>query len=530
MTGTARTGRPPELPLLDRHTPGCGGEVRPSRRSRWRAAVLVGVHVLVLAHVVQWLVTGNTLTPVEPSEAGETLVTGAINAGFVLLLLALLATLLFGRWMCGWACHFVAYQDFCSWLLKKLGLRPRPVRSRLLVLVPFYAAFAMFVEPSLRQLFAGELPAEVSLELLTDDLWARMPGWWIGGATVLVDGFLIVWVLGAKGFCTYACPYGALFALADRRARGRIRETGTCLGCGHCTAVCTSNVRVHEEILRFGMVVDTGCMKCTDCVSVCPENALGFAFGKAVPKERSAKRAYDFSWPEELGLAVVFVLALLALRGLYAAVPFLLALGLAVLTAAAALVLWRLFTRTALTFQQLTLRADGKLRVAGFAASVALPIWLVLVAHSGVVRWNETRADAAMKAASGLASGSAEQHAALERAVTHLERVLDYGLVASAGNHNRTGQALYHLGRVGEAEPHLRRAAELEPENRSARVYLSRALLARGAAEAAVAPLDEVLTLDPRDQPALRALMELLTAHPDSAAGRALAERVTAGL
>ena len=28
------------------------------------------------------------------------------------------------------------------------------------------------------------------------------------------------------------------------------------------------------------MVVDPGCMKCMDCVSVCPNDALYFGFGK----------------------------------------------------------------------------------------------------------------------------------------------------------------------------------------------------------------------------------------------------------
>ena len=43
--------------------------------------------------------------------------------------------------------------------------------------------------------------------------------------------------------------------------------------------VCTSNVRVHEEIREYGGVVDPGCMKCLDCVSVCPNDALSYNCG-----------------------------------------------------------------------------------------------------------------------------------------------------------------------------------------------------------------------------------------------------------
>src|SRR5207244_4171 len=85
--------------------------------------------------------------------------------------------------------------------------------------------------------------------------------------------FMTVYFLGNKGFCTYACPYGGVFGLVDKVAPGRIRVTDACEECGHCTAVCTSNVIVHAEVKKYGMVVDPGCMKCMDCVSVCPNDA-----------------------------------------------------------------------------------------------------------------------------------------------------------------------------------------------------------------------------------------------------------------
>src|SRR6185503_18805376 len=79
----------------------------------------------------------------------------------------------------------------------------------------------------------------------------------------------------------------------DKLATGRILVTDACEGCGHCTAVCTSNVRVHEEVAKFGMVVDPGCMKCMDCVSVCPNDALYFGFANPladVKEEQSRDR------------------------------------------------------------------------------------------------------------------------------------------------------------------------------------------------------------------------------------------------
>ncbi|MEQ1892449.1 MAG: 4Fe-4S binding protein, partial [Planctomycetota bacterium] len=224
-----------ELPVVA-HEPGCG-PVRPSSRAWKRALVLLLVHALIAAHLVHWRMSGRTLTPLEPSEAGETLLTGAINAGFVFFVLLILSTLVFGRFFCGWACHVVAYQDACAWLLAKIGLKPRPIRARLLALVPFLVAAEMFVLPSVVR---GQFFPELSWHLTTDSFWERFPGFWIGALTFLVAGALVVWFFGAKGFCTYGCPYGALFGVADRVAPGRIRVTDACEGCGHCTAVCTS--------------------------------------------------------------------------------------------------------------------------------------------------------------------------------------------------------------------------------------------------------------------------------------------------
>ncbi|MCP3902044.1 MAG: hypothetical protein GY715_00285, partial [Planctomycetes bacterium] len=130
---------------------------------------------------------------------------------------------------------------------------------------------------------------------MTDDFWERFPAWPIALLTFAVCGFLIVYLLGNKGFCTYGCPYGGIFGVADQVAPGRILVTDACEGCGHCTATCTSNVRVHEEVRTWGMVVDPGCMKCMDCVDVCPKDALHFGFGtpaiaRGRPRQTPARR------------------------------------------------------------------------------------------------------------------------------------------------------------------------------------------------------------------------------------------------
>src|SRR3954468_9957269 len=73
--------------------------IRKSKTAPWRAAVLIGVNVLMAAHIIQWAYNGAkpTIAPVEPSETMYTLELGLINPGFIFFSLALLSTFIFGR-------------------------------------------------------------------------------------------------------------------------------------------------------------------------------------------------------------------------------------------------------------------------------------------------------------------------------------------------------------------------------------------------------------------------------------------------
>jgi tetratricopeptide (TPR) repeat protein len=383
------------------------GPVRPSRMSRRRALVLVLLHLAIFAHLAHWLASGRTLSPLEPSEAMYTLRDGILNAGAILLLLSVLSTLVLGRFFCGWGCHVVALQDLCAWLLKKVGIHPRPLRSRWLVLVPLLAGLYMFFWPSLMGLLNGIPPPKVTNGLLKTEFWETFPGFWIGAITFFVCGFAIVYLLGAKGFCTYACPYGGLFGVVDRLAAGRIRVTDACKQCGHCTAVCTSNVLVSREVLEYGMVVDPGCMKCQDCVSVCPEGALYFGFGRPAlfskARRKLKKVAAQFSWREEVALAIAFVGTLAIFRGfvevqvgdrihflwareLYGQIPLLLGLGLAAITAFTLVLAFRVLDRPAVDLFGLAMKTDGRLRRPGKAFLALTAAWIAFLAHSAVVQ------------------------------------------------------------------------------------------------------------------------------------------------
>ena len=151
-------------------------------------------------------------------------------------------------------------------------------------------------------------------------------------------------------------------------------------------------VPVHAEVKQYGMVVDPGCMKCMDCVSVCPNDALYFGFGKPTllaPKSAAIKRNYSLTWPEEIAGALVFLGSFLAVRGVYALVPFLMALGCASVTTFLSLKLWRLLRARESSFYRFNLKSSGKIRKAGWAFAAFACGWIGLNAHCGWVRYHE---------------------------------------------------------------------------------------------------------------------------------------------
>lgn len=531
------------LPLMPRPN------VRRSTMSRRRAIVLVTVHLLMIGHVIQWLVTGRTLSPVEPSEAMYAINKGYLNAGAVFFAASLLLTLLLGRFVCGWACHLVAYQDFSAWLLKKIGIRPKPLRSRFLYYAPLLLALYMFVWPTAQRMWVGQEKPVLTNHLLTTDFWATFPGVGVAILTVVMCGFGIVYFLGSKGFCTYACPYGGFFAVVDRLAPGRIVVDESCDHSGHCTTACTSNVRVHEEVARFGMVVDPGCMKCMDCVSVCPNDALHFRFAPPAVTARASSagktRTYDFTLPEEIALAVVATAALFVFRGLYGQIPLLLAMGLAGMTAFALMKFVRLVRAPNVRLQQYSLKRGGRWTKPGVVFGGLTVVLLAFVCHSGVVQYNVFRGDRLaqslslgdevwLSGVSWLDSNPAgPQREAVTRATAYLERVERLGLwhtpavlndlvwLYLATDRNEEAEAtvrklidltpnraevhrglagvLRKMNRVDEAEQSYRAALALDPGYTKARSELCAMLIHAGRPESALHEYDEGLQTTPDD-------------------------------
>ncbi len=512
------------------------GRAAPPRKrhfARWRAVSLSLVYVLFGIHIAHWKITGKTLAPLELNEVMYTLELGIITAGFIFMCLLVVGSLLFGRFFCSWACHIMVLQELCAWLLRKMHIRPKQLRSRLLLLVPPVTALYMFVWPQiLRTFHAKALPtfhlaadADGWASFATTNFWRNLPGPWIMALTFLVCGFAVVYILGSRSFCTYVCPYGAVFSLADRFSMARIRVSDACRQCGQCTATCSSGVRVHEEVHKHGMIVNPACLKDLECIAACPQGALSYglarpALFKSLKSGGRFGLPFDFTLREELLAAVVFLATILCFRGLYGRIPFLLSLAGGAIVAYLTVLLVQLPNRANVTVASHALKRQGRLTRTGWVFSFAAAAFAAFYGHCGFIRYHEYFGLRSVRAAQQ--AGSPEQAArAAGRARQQLFVADRWGLFANPTVERGLFETATVLGDSKEAESLARRLLVRQPHDAYIRLMLARTMLADDRPASAESELQRLIdashTDDPKNRPLLVAAHELL--------GRLYAER-----
>ena len=239
-----------------------------------RIASLICIQFLILAHI--YIFGDQIIGSLDFQEFFHAFVKyGIVNAGALLVILAFVATLIFGRFFCGWACHFGAVQELAWWLLNKMGITPKTLNSSLVTILPLFILLNFYIAPNLAH--ALNSPWEgISINLGMPEIWAFLPGFVIGTLTFVVDGFLIVYFLGRKGFCRYLCPWGAFLKIPNSLAMFKVRNTGGCIESGNCTTNCPVGIDVNYEINHYDKVTNTNCTSCMICTEGCPSSALSY--------------------------------------------------------------------------------------------------------------------------------------------------------------------------------------------------------------------------------------------------------------
>ena len=220
---------------------------------------------------------------------------------------------------CGWICPFCLFQDWITWVRKKLGIRPmimgrtlrnalKPIKYVLLVLtVLIPLSIANFgLHPDWGVPFCRICPGRVILPMFAGD-FSHVHLDFTNGVTlgftltamILTGGFLAGMFFKERFFCMF-CPLLALMHLLDRLSPVRFeKKVHTCSGCGNCERICPVNIsQVYLEREKEN-VMSQDCMGCMSCVESCPsDQTLSFKW-LGIPLFSSSRQYQTRKWSAE---------------------------------------------------------------------------------------------------------------------------------------------------------------------------------------------------------------------------------------
>ena len=138
-----------------------------------RLASLVGINLLILSHI--YIFGDSIIGSIDFQEFFHAFIKyGIINAGVILVLIAFISTLIFGRLFCGWACHFGAVQELAWWIFKKIGITPKTVNSRMVTILPLFVLLNFYIAPNIAYALKNNPTSLIKLKSLFQSLLFKL--------------------------------------------------------------------------------------------------------------------------------------------------------------------------------------------------------------------------------------------------------------------------------------------------------------------------------------------------------------------
>ena len=248
---------------------------------------------------------------IDPLFLWVNILAGPFLHAFLLALVPLILTLVFGRFFCGWVCPFGALNQFFTWLGNR-GKRKKIVVSRpslrfkylLLIILLLASLFASqllgWLDPFAlltRSSSVALVPGANFLVQHALQSGAQNQGWSGKIVKPLYDlsrrflltvrqrtflqasaiglfffGLLLLNVYRRRFFCNTLCPLGAVYGFVAKYSLLRLPLNENCRKCGACSNHCTYYGSPFQDYLK------SECMLCFNCLNDCPFAAIDVRF------------------------------------------------------------------------------------------------------------------------------------------------------------------------------------------------------------------------------------------------------------
>jgi len=201
---------------------------------------------------------------------------GIMNGSFFMFLLLFVASLIFGRAFCSWACPLGAAQEILSPLKKTVAIKGRIIKW--IIWVPWIISI-IFV--AIRQEGYQEI----------DPLYRTTYGFSLASiyaviaySAVLSILIITYFAVGKRSYCRSVC-WIAPFMIIGRKIQNLlktpslklIKTDNACISCNRCTKNCLMGLDV-EHMIQNNKMENSECILCGNCADVCRKECIKLTF------------------------------------------------------------------------------------------------------------------------------------------------------------------------------------------------------------------------------------------------------------
>ena len=219
------------------------------------------------------------LVSISTAIASRSWVWSLISAGVILIVCILIP-----RGFCGYLCPLGTLIDLFDWAIGKRVTRFRVKGDGWWVHIKYYLLAATLIAAAFCVLVSGfvaAIPVITSgMLFLGDPLqsgllrgWHLVPEFNVGHiiSIVLFLAVLGLGLLRPRFWCKYVCPSGAVFSLGNLFRVTERKVESSCIQCNKCVTVCPFDAIKPDFTTRV-----TDCTLCQTCGGVCPSHSIKF--------------------------------------------------------------------------------------------------------------------------------------------------------------------------------------------------------------------------------------------------------------
>lgn len=180
------------------------------------------------------------------------------------------ATILLGRFFCGWFCTFGAYNDLIYYLNKKIFKVKFEINPKIDAILKYTKYLVLVLIIAISWTIGSTILKSTS----PWDAFAQITDISTVISTFAIGFILLILItVGSffieRFFCRYLCPLGAIFTLISKISIFKINKPSS--DCGKCRA-CTNSCSMSLPLYNVETVKGGECINCLKCVEVCPRN------------------------------------------------------------------------------------------------------------------------------------------------------------------------------------------------------------------------------------------------------------------